>query len=261
MTSLEEIEKLYYKAIGDAKLDEPAGGEPGPPGYSTEDFSRWARKVDIFTLGEEAADFVLERHKEITTEFGKYRQNLTLKLYKFFTCDGASLPGQLKDIGSCWDGSKVGAVDEMDSLYVINGDHFLIQEHEDKRGVYKVFLKIDSTLHEVRPRTIRDQFAQKYSQLASELELPGCLEHGGYKASRPKQHRCEITKSRYSGVRYNGPAVTSQFLTKDKTLLTWDMTLAIALPLDVQTQDALRQFMQPKLLTIQTKCFHRVIST
>ncbi len=255
MSSLGEIEKLYYKAIEEAKLDEPGGGDPGPPGYSTEDFSRWARKVDIFTLGEGVADFALKKHEEIVKEFGKYRQNLTLKLSKLFTYDGTALPGQLKDIGSCWDGSKVGGVNEMDSLYVIHGDHFLIQEHKDKRGAYHVFLKIGSALNEVTPRTLRDQFSQQYSQLLSELKLPDCLEHGGYKSSRSNQDKRENPNSRYSDVRYNGPAATSQFLYKDKSLLTWDLTPAIVLPLDGQTQAALGQSMQAIIADNPDKMF------
>ncbi len=244
MTSLKEIEKLYYKAIEAAKLDEPEGGDPGPIAYSTEDFTRWARKVDIFTLGKGTADFSLEKHEEIVKEFGIYRQNLTERLSKLFTCDGVSLPGQLRDIGSCWDGSKVGAVNEMDSLYVIQSDSLVLREHENKRGVYRVFLNVDSALQEVRPRAIRDQFTQKYSQLVSDLKLPTCLEHGGYIASRSLENKPKNPKTRYSDVRYNGPAATSQFLATAKSLLTWDMTPAIVLPLDVQAQDALRQSMQ-----------------
>ncbi len=255
MTSLKEIEKLYYKAIEDARLDEPAGGDLGPPGYSTEDFSRWTRKVDIFTLGKEAADFALKKHEEIVKEFGDYRRKLTEKLSKLYTYDGVSLPGQLKDIGSCWDGSKVGAVNEMDSLYIIQGDHFHVQEHEDKPGVHRVFLKIDSGLHEIKPRTIRDQFTQQYSQLVSELKLPNCLKHGGYKATGAFQDSHENSKSSYSDVRYNGPAVTSQFLGTDKTLLTWDITPAIVLPLDARTQDALRQCMQAIIIDNPEKMF------
>ncbi len=253
MTSLKELEKLYYKAIQAAKLDEPTGENPGPLGYFTEDFSRWARKLDIFTLGEGAADFALKQHEEIVKEFGEYRRDLAGRLSKCFTFSGVSLPGQLKDIGSCWDGSKVGAVNEMDSLYVIHGDHFVIQEHT--QAVYQVFLKIDSTLLEIKPRAIRDQFTQKYSQLVSEMKLPDCLEHGGYKASRRKRDIPENTKSSYSGVRYNGPAATSQFLAKDKSLLTWDMTPAIVLPLDIQTQDALRQSMQAIIADNPDKMF------
>ncbi len=252
MTSLEEIEKLYYKAIEEAKLDAPAGGYQGYPGYSTEDFSHWARKVDIFKLGERAADFSLKKHEEIVKEFGEYRRNLTKSLSKLFICDGVSLPGQLRDIGSCWDGSKVGNVNEMDSLYVIQSDSLVIREHQYKRGVYRVLLNADSALHEIMPRTIRDQFTQKYSQLVSDLELSNCLEHGGYKAS---MNNSENPKTKYSDVRYNGPAATSQFLAKDKTLLTWDMTPAIVLPLDVQTQNAIRQSMQAIIADNPDKMF------
>ena len=256
MTSLEEIEKLYYKAIREAKLDEPAGGDTCPPGYSTEDFSRWARKVDIFTLGEGAADFALKEHEDIVNEFGEYRKNLTEKLSKLFSCDGVSLPGQLRDIGWCWDGSKVGAVNEMDSLYAINGSHFVIEEQQDKGGTYRVFLKkMDSTLYEIIPRTIRDQFTQNYSQLVSEQKLPDCLEHGGYKASISKQGKCKLSKTRYSDVRYNGPAATSQFLTKDNSLLTWDMTPVIVLPLSTTVQNVLRQSMQAIIADNPDKMF------
>ncbi len=256
-TSLKEIDKMYYKAMAAAKLDEPAGGDHGSPGYSTEDFTRWARKIDIFTLGARAADF--SKHEKIVKEFGEYRQNLTEKLSKLFTYDGVSLPGHLRDIGSCWDGSKVGAVNEMDSLYVIQSGSLVLREHEDKRGVYRVFLKeVDSPLHEIMPRTIRDQFTEKYSQLLSDMELPDCLEHGGFMASLSDQDGRKNPRTRYSNVRYNGPAATSQFLAcvaEDKSLLTWDMTPAIVLPLDVQTKNALRQAMQPIIADNPNKMF------
>ncbi len=255
MTSLEEIEKSYYKAIEAAKLDEPEGGDPGPPGYSTEDFSRWATKVDIFRLGEDAADFALKEHEEIVKEFGLYRRNLTERLSKLFICDGVPLHGLLRDIGSCWDGSKVGAVNEMDSLYVIQSDSLVIREHEDKPGVYRVFLNVDSAMHEVKPRNIRDQFTEKYSQLLSDLKLPNCLGHGGYQASRSNQGSRVNPKTRYSDVRYNGPAATSQFLAKDKSLLTWDMTPAVVLPLSCETEDAVRQSMQAIIADNADKMF------
>ncbi len=252
--SLEDIDKLYYKAIGDAKLDELAGGDPGPSDYSRQDFCLWARKV-IFTLGEGSADFALKKHEEIVKEFGEYRQTLTEKLSKLFTCDGVSLPGQLKDIGSCWDGSKVGAVNEMDSLYVIQGHNFLIREQEGKQGLYHVFLKNGSTVHEIKPRTIRDELTQKYSQLLYELKRPDCLEYGGYRTSGSNQQGCEHSNNSYSGVRYNGPAVTSQFLAKAKIFFTWDATPAIVLPMDAQTRDVLRQSMQAIIADNPDKMF------
>ncbi len=44
----------------------------------------------------------------------------------------------------------------------------------------------------------------------------------------------------YSGVRYNGPAATAQFLAKDKTLLTWDLTPVIVIPVDLGNQEVLQ---------------------
>ncbi len=58
------IKELYYKAIQDAKLgDRPNTTEqdPGPPGYPTDDFTQWARKIDIYTLDKGAADFAIKK--------------------------------------------------------------------------------------------------------------------------------------------------------------------------------------------------------
>ncbi len=256
---LEQIEKLYYKAIEDAKLDEPAGGDPGPPGYSTEDFSRWARKVDIFRLSEGAADFALKKHEEIVKEFGDYRRKVTHRLSKLFTFDGVALPGNVKDIGSCWDGSKVGAVNEMDSLYVMQGDAFTIQPLADKDGLHRVYLTKNSVRFEVEPRRIRDQFADQYSQIVSEVELPKCLQHGGYYSSRQSSgyqlSSNQYPDSGYSGVRYNGPAVTSQFLSGDRAPLTWDMTLAIVLDDTDGIYRVVRKLIQPIIADNPDKMF------
>ncbi len=251
MTSLKELEKLYHKAMEDAKLGDTLEGDSEPPGFSIEAFIRWAREVDIFTLAEGAADFALEQHEEIVQEFGEYRRNLTERLSKIFTYDDVPLPGLLKDIGSCWDGSKVGAVNEMDSLYVIQGDHFVVKENDNKFGLFHVYVRTDSTLREVRPRSIRDQFAHKYSQLVSEMKLPDCLQHGGHKTPR----RSKQSKGTYSGVRYNGQAVTSQFLSKDKELLTWDMTPVIVSRSVDESQDVLRQSMQSIIADNTDKMF------
>ena len=118
-----------------------------------------------------------------------------------------------------------------------------------------MFLKIDSTLRQIKPRSLRDQFTEKYSQLVSEMKLPDCLEHGEYKASMHSQDWRENPKAMYSDVRYNGPAATSQFVTKDKDLLTWDMTPTVVLQLPVQTKDALRQSMQSIISDNQDKMF------
>ncbi len=173
--------------------------------------------------------------------FGTYRDTVSVELSKIFTYNGVSLPGQMHDIGSCWDGSKVGTINEMDSLYVINDHHFTVRHN--KRGIYRVYLEINDTLCEVEPRKMRSQFANQYSKLIYKLDLPSCLEHGGYNARdncTPKRDFSQVmagstddicdSPSGYSGIRYNGPAVTSQFLSRSNTLLTWDMTPVIRMP-------------------------------
>ncbi len=240
MTSLDEIEVLYYKAMRDARLNEATEGDHGPAGYSTHDFKRWARKVDIFALGEGAADFALEEHQEIIKHFGDYRQNMGQELCRRFVFGGCPMPGQLKDIGSCWDGSKVGAVNEIDSFYVIQRDNVIIERDTEDTGdgLYRVYLQNGTNAREIKPRKIRAAFAEEYSQLLQELELPRCLDHGGYYSSKEHTsgspvsaaaslHSAGKKQRGYSGVRYNGPAVTSQFISENEALLTWDITPVI----------------------------------
>ena len=242
MTSQEEIEELYYKAVEDARLGEPGDGDQGPPGYNTEDFCPWARKIDIYTLGQGAADFSKEEHEEIVTTFGEYRHIVTTTLSKEFKYNDVSLTGHLVDIGSCMDGSKVGAVNEMDSLYVIQGINFSITQTE-KHGAYHVYLGKNSTKTEIQPRKLRDELCVKCNQIISQMKLPGCLHHGGYNLSPQRVYSVKPQDSGYSGVRYNGPAVTSQFLTKDATLLTWDITPVVVLN-DAEIQQSVRESMQ-----------------
>ncbi len=249
MASQEKIEELYYKAVKGARLDEPAVGDPGPPCYPTEEFCRWARKIDIYTLGEGTADFSKEQHEEIVTKFGEYRHIVTVRLSNEFAYNNVSLTGHLVDIGSCMDGSKVGAVNEMDSLYVIQGTNLILAQAE-KQGTYHVFLEKGFAKIEIQPRRLRDELATKCNEVISQMKLPSCLEHGGYNISPPSDlsamcsEKSYLEKSGYSGVRYNGPAVTSQFLTNDHTLLTWDITPVVALNNAVDIQQAVRESIQ-----------------
>ncbi len=244
MASQEKIEALYYKAVQNAKLDDLTnitGQALGPPGYSRENFKRWARKIDIYTLGEGAANFSTKQHEEIVTKFGAYRQHVATKLADEFRYENLPLNGQLRDIGSCIDGSKVGSVNEMDSLYVIQGNDLTVEESH-KRRLYRVYLGKGPTRQEIQPRRLRQQFAEKYSEIISLANLPDCLGHGGYKRSSGQSHhqcneqdKCvQLHDSGYSGVRYNGPAVTSQFCTKDNALLTWDVTPVVVLSDDTE---------------------------
>ncbi len=234
MTSPEKIKELYYKAVQNAKLAEAREIESPCVRYSVDEFSQFARKIDIYTLTEGAADFSTEEHKEIVKTFGKFRTNVAWKLSEDFRFDNVPLRGNLHDIVSCKDGSKVGSVNEMDSLWVMESTEFTVKPNE-KHGLYHVFLGKGSKKCEIKPRKIRNCLADKCSEIISKSNLPSCLEHGGYNPpNESHQAACNedslLEDAGYRGVRYNGPAVTSQFLVKDKnTLLTWDVTPVIVL--------------------------------
>ncbi len=273
MTSLQEIETLYHKAMREAKLSKSAAVGPVSPGYSIEEFSQWTRTVDVYNLGKGAADFALQKHEEIVQEFGDYRHNVTEKISKEFTYMHSALPGHLKDIGSCWDGSKVGTVNEMDSFYVMHHDFVTVRD-SDKYGMFHVFLRQESMLYEIQPREMRDFFADKYAEVISQMELPKCLQHGGYNSSKQSSplpshplvgkvvrggsvQDSAFPDPRFSGVRYNGPAATSQFLTKDKTLLTWDVTPVVVLHNAAEIYETVRKSIQPIIAENPDKMFPR----
>ncbi len=196
------------------------------------------RKIDIYDLEKYQADFYLD--EEIVKAFGEYRYTVASELWKCFEYDGTQFKGHVRNIGSCHDGSKVGRMNEVDSLYVLEEDNILVEESE-RDGFYRVFLKKDSTKCEIFPRSIRNQFANAYEKIISRLPLPLCLQHGGYNSPR------------YSGLRYNGPAATSQFLIKGKSLLTWDMTPTFSLPKCHGIYDEMRKIIQPVIKMTKDK--------
>ncbi len=260
----EKIEELYYKAIEDARLNdlqEAPQYDLGLPGSFQESFNRWSRKLDIFTLDKGGADFSTKQHEHIVKEFGAYRQKVITTLAKDFKYEDVPLSGHLSDIGSCIDGSKVGSVNEMDSLYVMQGNNLTIKKSH-KHGLYHVYLEKHPTRLEIRPRKLREQLAKKYSDLISLEKLPECLEHGGYQSGYIHYPHCSerddsLEDSGYSGVRYNGPAVTSQFLINDNTLLTWNVTPVVVLSdvKDIQTRVRNSAILQAIIVDNKDKMF------
>ncbi len=242
MTTLAEIEASYYKAIQAAKLSEADEVLKHVHPYSKEKFEHWVRKVNIYDLGKHKADFYLD--ETIVTNFEDYRSKVTAKLAKCVEYDRIKLKGQTKNIGSCHDGSKIGKMNEVDNLYVLNEDNIIV---EDTDGIFRIIWKEDSANCEILPEHIRDQFTITYADIISKLPLPDCLKHAGYRSPG------------YSGMRYNGPAVTSQFLAKvedkDQRLLTWDMTPAVCLGKEHGKYVKIREIMKPILKVNPDKMF------
>ncbi len=230
MASLETVESSYYSAIKTAKLtDTDVPGELVLP-YSKDQFQHWVKRLDIYDLDKYKADFFLDQ--DTVTQFTYYRKKVVDELPKHTEYEGIKVTGQVKNIGSCQDGSKVGKMNETDSLYVLDTDNFKIETN--KGGSYRILGKQKNMTFEINPRSIRKQFADGYAEVISKLPLPEYLRHAGYKSPA------------YSGLRYNGPAATSQFLTKGNSLLTWDMTPAFCLCTDDMTEEV-RRTIEPAL--------------
>ncbi len=156
--------------------------------------------------------------------------------------------GHLAQIGSCWDGSKVGRVNEMDCLYVI--DHTPVElKATENPGEYKVLFEGD----ELNPRHVNVEFADYLDPIVKEMQLPSNIRHSGYAAPS------------FSGVRFNGPAVTSLFeyrLNEDNSFeISLDLTLAFPVDQDHEAAKDLCQRVQEKIAHIARENVSKQIST
>ncbi len=245
-TILAEIEQAYYKAINAVKVTglDHSARIPASLQYPKDAFLSWARKLDIYDLEKHKADFTMD--KETTVGFGEYRSEMEAKLRKSFRyvehTYEVNIKGTFHNIGSCHDGSKVEKMDEVDSFYVLEGDNIVV-EPIGTRGVYRVFWQSGPTQFEIQAHNMRNQFADVCDKIVSELPLPSCLRHAGYNSPQ------------HSGLRYNGPAATCQFLTKNDSLLTWDMTPTIRLPKNADIYQCVEKVLNPICKAATDKLF------
>ncbi len=91
MASLVEVEALYYRAIEAAKLMDINATDDRAILYSKMAFQNWVKKLDIFDMGKEKADFYLD--KEIVTTFTDYRNKVVAELPGYTEYDGIKLSG------------------------------------------------------------------------------------------------------------------------------------------------------------------------
>ncbi len=206
LTDINETMNQYYKLLEETKISLTKNQLPKTDDklFSPEEFQQWVKSVDIYNLDkEEAVNFAAA--DPIVTGFGDSRNRVGRELSRLFKYKNVNLPGELKNIGSCWDGSKVGKVKEVDSLYVMHGGPFSIKATESP-GFYNVFIEVGSSKLEIKPRQLRKAFADVYDQIIFHTELPNCLRHGGYNSSSLRRHGEISAQTAYSGIRYNGPA-------------------------------------------------------
>ncbi len=112
------------------------------------------------------------------------------------------LRGSILEIGSCWDGSKLGSIDEIDLLFVLDESQNDIKILDNHRVVWQG--------EEYSVREFCCIFFNKLDEVLCN-DLPAGFEHGGYASPE------------YSGVRMNGPAAT--VLLKKCNTTSLDITL------------------------------------
>ncbi len=125
--------------------------------------------------------------------------------------------GSLSQIGSFYDGSKTGRLNEMDCLYVVTETDTKIQQVASGKGI-TVYVKD----REIKPREINTKLITAMTEILSEMTLPDGWTHGGYASPD------------FSGTRCNGPSITAMFCNRDEKHISLDVS--IAFPLTSQLQ-------------------------
>ncbi len=205
-----------------------------------EAFHSWTRMTDVCALDKYRVDF--GKDFNIVKSFEQYRGDIEAKIKDF------RFSGHLAQIGSCWDGSKVGRVNEMDCLYII--DHSPVDLiMTPKTGEYKVFFHGE----ELNPRNVNVQFADYLETIVNDMQLPTNIRHSGYAAPL------------FSGLRFNGPAVTSLFEYRpeqgDSFQISLDITLAFPVDQDQASVRRLCRRVQEKVAYIARESVSKQISS
>ncbi len=201
----------YCKAIEEAKLP-PKPGPRGASFYDEERFSEFVNtEIDMRDLRQHMADFT--QSSGVAQALHTIRGGLQSGLQQKLGCLGS-----LSQIGSFYDGSKTGRLNEMDCLYLVSESDVRVQQVTSGKGQFRVYVKGI----EIKPRELNRKLIAAMRETLSEMTLPEGWTHGGYASEE------------FSGVRCNGPAVTAMFCNKDENHISLDVS--IAFPLTSQLQ-------------------------
>ncbi len=203
----------YCNAIQEAKLS----SKLSPRGTRFYDEARFRefvhRDIDMRDITQDMADFTQGAGvaQALHTIRGDLQSGIQEKL---------GYAGSLCQIGSFYDGSKTGRLNEMDCLYVVSESDVVVQQVRSAEGHFRVYVNDN----EVKPRDINEKLITAMKATLSKVTLPIGWTHGGYHSQE------------FSGVRCNGPAVTAMFCNKDENHISLD--ISIAFPLTSQHQKA-----------------------
>ena len=204
----------YCKSIDEAKLPTTPSrsGSKDSCRFDAERFREFVNSdMDLRDVSQHMADFT--QSGEVAHALRTIRSGLQSGLLQRLGCTGS-----LCEIGSFYDGSKTGRLNEMDCLYVVSEADVMVHQVRSSKGGFRVYVKGT----EIKPREINDKLIAAMTEILSEMVLPGGWTHGGYASPD------------FSGARCNGPSVTAMFCNKDEKHISLDVS--IAFPLTSQLQ-------------------------
>ncbi len=203
----------YCKAITETRL--PAGPIDTVSSSCFYDEGRFREfvnsDIDLRDMGQHMADFT--QSGNVAQALRTIRSSIQSGLLQRLGCIGG-----LFEIGSFYDGSKTGRLNEMDCLYVVSESDVMIEQVSSIKGDVRVYLKGT----EVKPRELNKKLITAMKEILSEMTLPDGWTHGGYGSPD------------FSGTRCNGPSVTAMFCNEGEKHISLDVS--IAFPLTSQLQ-------------------------
>ncbi len=204
----------YCSAMSETKLSaKPSGsGTRNSCFYDEGRFQQFVSSdIDLRDMSQHMADFT--QSGDVAHALHTIRSSLQAGLLQRLGCIGS-----LFEIGSFYDGSKTGRLNEMDCLYVVNEADVGVEQVSSGKGDVRVYLKGT----QVKPRELNKKLITAMKEILSEMKLPDGWTHGGYGSPE------------FSGTRCNGPSVTAMFCNKDEKHISLDVS--IAFPLTAQLQ-------------------------
>ncbi len=204
----------YCKAIEEAKLPSKPSVSPSRDSsfYDKESFRKFVNSdMDVRDMSQHIADFA--QGADVAQALHGIRSSLELGLLQRL-----GNVGSLSQIGSFYDGSKTGRLNEVDCLYVVNEADVIIQKVSSGKGAFQIYVKGN----EIKPKEINEKLITAMKEIVSEMALPDGWTHGGYASPD------------FSGPRCNGPSVTAMFCHKEEKHISLDVS--IAFPLTPQLQ-------------------------
>ncbi len=199
-----EAAKLSIKASGSAAR--------GPRFYDQTHFREFVNSdIDLRDTSSYMADFSqgIDVPQDLLNIRGALQSGLQQRL---------TYIGTLAQVGSFYDGSKTGRLNEMDCLYIVSDLDVVVQQARSGKGHFRVFVKGT----EIKPREMNKKLIAAMKETLLKITLPESWAHGGYASPD------------FCGVRCNGPAVTAMFCNKDESHISLDVS--IAFPLTSQLQ-------------------------